>query len=162
VPGLTAEATLTASTGDPEPLRNGLDRPIGNADDVGADNGWTGELGSWVQYAWETPRTASALRFVFDSDLNRPEHNMTYRYPLPFAPVRVPQTMVRAFRVETLGEDRTWAAVARVENNYQRLVRLDVDVETRALRFIPESTWGSPQAHLFAWDVASHPERVRS
>ena len=39
-PALTSEAALTASEGDPEPLRNGLDRPIG--DD---DNGWTGELG---------------------------------------------------------------------------------------------------------------------
>ena len=44
VPELTRAATLTASEGDPEPLRNGFDRPVG--DD---DNGWTGSVGSWVR-----------------------------------------------------------------------------------------------------------------
>jgi hypothetical protein len=107
-----------------------------------------------VEYAWKAPRKVGALRFVFDSDLNRPEHNMTCRYPLPVEPVGVPQTLVRAFRVEARGEDGAWATVARVENNYQRMVRLALDVETRALRFVPESTWGSPEVHLFAWDVA--------
>jgi hypothetical protein len=107
-----------------------------------------------VQVAWDEPRHVGRLRFVFDSDLNRPEHNMTCRYPLPVEPVGVPQTMVRAFRVEAQDGDGAWATVARVENNYHRLVRLDVDVDTRAIRFVPEATWGSPEAHLYAWDVA--------
>ena len=59
VPALTQAATLTASEGDPEPLRNGLDRPIG-----GADNGWTGSLGAWVEYALRraAARAQAALR----------------------------------------------------------------------------------------------------
>jgi hypothetical protein len=153
-PALTQQATLTASEGDPEPLRNGIDRPVGNADDVGANNGWTGALGSWVQYAWEEPRHVGALRFTFDSDLDRPEHNMPCRYPLPVEPLGVPETVVRAFRIEAQDQSGKWTTVAHVENNYQRLVRLALDVETHAIRFIPESTWGAPQAHLFAWDVS--------
>jgi len=47
----------------------------------------------------------------------------------------------------------TWHVLLRQENNYQRLVRLPADVVAQAVRFIPEATWGSPQAHLFAWDV---------
>ena len=149
IPELTREAELTASEGDPEPLRNGLDRPIG-----GEDNGWTGSLGSsWVQYTFDGPRRVRGLRFVFDSDLNRREKNMPHYYPFPIEPVGVPETMTRAFRAEALGEDGGWHVVARVENNYQRLVRLDVDVQASAIRFVPEGTWGAERAHLFAWDV---------
>jgi hypothetical protein len=150
IPELTREAELTASEGDPEPLRNGLDRPIG-----GEDNGWTGSPGSsWVQYTFDGPRRVRGLRFVFDSDLNRREKNMPHYYPFPIEPVGVPETMTCAFRAEALGEDGGWHVVARVENNYQRLVRLDVDVQASAIRFVPEGTWGAERAHLFAWDVA--------
>jgi hypothetical protein len=38
-------ATIRTSEGDPEPLRNGVDRPVGSD-----DNGWTGGIGSWIQY----------------------------------------------------------------------------------------------------------------
>ncbi|MBI2301435.1 MAG: FAD-dependent oxidoreductase [Armatimonadetes bacterium] len=46
IPELSRTAKLTASEGDPEPLRNGTDRPI---DDV--DNGWHGSPGAWVEPA---------------------------------------------------------------------------------------------------------------
>lgn len=49
IPKLSIEAKLTASEGDPEPLRNGIDRPVG-----AEDNGWTGELGSYVQYTFQS------------------------------------------------------------------------------------------------------------
>jgi hypothetical protein len=152
VPALMKEAALTASEGDPEPLRNGLDRPVG-AD----DNGWTGGIGSWVQVAFDSPRHVRRLRFVFDSDLNRPEKSTPHCYPLRAEPVGVPETMTRAFRVEALDEalieGGRWRVIAREENNYQRLVRLEVDVQTSALRFVPEGTWGAERVHVFAWDV---------
>ena len=148
-PALTRAATLTASQGDPEPLRNGIDRPVG-----GADNGWQGRLGSWVQYAFDRPRRLRGLRFVFDSDLNRADKNMPCSYPLHAQPVPVPRTMTRAFRVDALEPSGQWVTVVRLDNNYQRLVRLEVDVEASAVRFIPEGTWGAQRAHLFAWDVS--------
>ncbi len=148
VPQLTREAELIASEGDPEPLRNGLDRPVG-----GDDNGWMGNCGSCVQYRFDRPRRVRRLRFVFDSDLNRPEKNMPHSYPLHIEPVGVPETMIRAFRVEALGQNNRWRVIVRKESNYQRLVRLETDVETSAIRFIPEATWGAEQVHVFAWDV---------
>jgi hypothetical protein len=93
------------------------------------------------------------LRFVFDSDLNRPEKNMPHSYPLHIEPVGVPETMIRAFRVEALDQNNRWRVIVREESNYQRLVRLETDVETSAIRFIPEATWGAEQVHVFAWDV---------
>jgi len=154
VPALTRAATLTASEGDPEPLRNGLDRPIADANDDWCDNGWTGDIGSWVEYRFDAPQPVRTLRFTFDSDLNRPEKATVANYRLHAEPVGVPQTLVRAFRVEALNDDGTWTTVAREENNYQRLVRLDVDVTTQAIRFVPDSTWGAERVHVFAWDVA--------
>ncbi|MBN1933555.1 MAG: FAD-dependent oxidoreductase [Anaerolineae bacterium] len=160
MPALTRQATLTASSGDPEPLRNGLDRPIDDATSGWRDNGWRGQIGDWVQYAFDTPQPVGQMRFVFDSDLNRPEMNQPSHYPLHAEPVVVPQTLVKAFRIEALDEDGHWRQVARVDNNYQRLVRLSVDSTTRAVRFIPESTWGAAYVHLFAWDVINLTHKV--
>jgi hypothetical protein len=78
---------------------------------------------------------------------------MPHSYPLDAPPRRVPATMTRAFRVEALDEEGEWEVIARVEDNYQRLVRVRIDVETDALRFIPEATWGADTVHLFALDV---------
>ena len=157
IPELTKRARLTASEGDPEPLRNGIDRPVGDE-----DNGWTGSIGSWVEYTFEKSEKISQLRFVFDSDLNRIEkvngherkaHNMPCNYPLDRAPLKVPECMTRAFRIEAKDENGEWKTVLRVDNNYQRLVRLNVDLRTTAIRFIPEATWGSQKVHVFSWDV---------
>ena len=62
--------------------------------------------------------------------------------------------MTRDFRVEALDDTGAWAVVAHVTNNYQRLVRLEMDVMATAIRFIPEATWGAPDVHVFAWDIA--------
>ncbi len=148
VPALTRAAKLTASEGDPEPLRNGVDRPVG-----AEDNGWTGKPGGWVQYTFDGIRRVRQLRFVFDSDLNRPEKNMPSRYPLHIEPVGVPKTMTRTFRVEARDEGGEWQLVAREESNYQRLVRMEVNIETSDIRFVPEATWGAERVHVFAWDV---------
>jgi hypothetical protein len=148
LPELTARAKLTASEGDPEPLRNGIERPTGDT-----DNGWTGKTGSWVQYSFDGPAHIRELRFIFDSDLNRKELNMPSNYPLDMEPVSVPETLIRAFRVEASKGDGGWNIIAHVESNYQRMVRLKIDVQTPAVRFIPESTWGAEQVHMFAWDV---------
>ena len=148
VPALARSATLAASQGDPEPLRNGIDRPIGSA-----DNGWCGKLGSWVEYRFAASQRVRQLRFIFDSDLNRQTKNMPHHFPLDAEPYQVPATLVRTFRIEALDDSGAWRTIAHERNNYQRLVRLEVDVETRALRFIPEATWGAPTAHLFAWDL---------
>ncbi len=148
VPALSESAQLTAAVNDPEPLRNGVDRPVG--DD---DNGWYGRLGSWVEYRFEAPRDISRVRLIFDSDLNRTGKNIRSNYPLKAEPLSVPATMTRAFRLEALDAAGEWYVLAREDNNYQRFVTIEVDAKTTAIRFIPEATWGAPEAHLFAYDV---------
>jgi hypothetical protein len=148
VPALSRQAELVATTGDPEPLRNGHDRPVD-----GADNGWRGGLDHTVTYRFSEPTPLHRARFVFDSDLNRPEKNMLSNYPLDIPPFQVPETLVRNFRLEAQRPDGSWETVARVEGSHQRLVIVDLDVEAAAIRFVPEATWGADAVHLFAWDV---------
>lgn len=148
IPQLTREATLTASDGDPEPLRNGFDRP-----DSQSFNGWSGSAGSWIQYTFSRPERLARLRLVFDSDLNRPDTAMLCKYPLQADPASVPATLIRAFRIDALDSSGEWNTVFRETNNHQRLVRIAIDAHTQALRLIPEQTWGASQMNVFAWDV---------
>ena len=148
VPALSRQATLAATSGNPEPLRNGLDRPIG-----GADNGWTGRVGDYVEYRFAETTPITQLRFVFDSDLNRTGKNSVSNYPLDLEPQRAPETLVRVYRIEALDDAGNWRTVHREANNYQRLVRVATDLRTGAVRFLPKATWGSEWARVFAWDV---------
>ncbi len=148
IPKLTKEAQLTASEGGPEPLRNGIDRPIGEV-----DNGWFGNTGSWIQYSFNIPQRVKELRFIFDSDLNRAGLNMPCNYPLNAEPLSVPKTMIRSFRVEFLNANDEVIEVKEENNNYQRLVRIKTDIITNKIKFIPISTWGADKFHVFAWDI---------
>jgi hypothetical protein len=149
VPALTEQAVLSASEGDPQPLRSGLDRPV-----AGVDNGWSGGPGAWVAYAFPKTAAVGEVRLVFDSDLNRSELNMLSHYARSIRPVGVPETLIRAFRLEVPGGDGAWQTVVRIDDNHQRLVRVPLDLQTDAIRFVPEATWGAGCFHVFAWDVA--------
>ena len=149
IPQLTRTAAMTASEGNPEPLRNGIDRPIG-----GEDNGWTGPLREgWIEYRFGKQEHIREMRFVFDSDLNRKIKNMPCNFPLSGNSRKVPETVIRKFRIEAEGENGQWRTVLRVDSNYQRLMKRKMDITASAIRFIPEETWGSEKAHLFAWDA---------
>lgn len=148
MPPLTREAELTASTGDPEPLRNGLDRPLD-----GEDNGWRGPPGAWVQYSFGSPRSVRQVRLVSDSDLSPRTRDTRCNYPLHPTPLTVPPVTLRSFRLDALDGSGNWRTVFRETNNYRRFVRVPLAVETRALRLIPQSTWGAEEVHLFAFDV---------
>ena len=154
IPALAARAKLTADHGDPEPLRNGVDRPVD-----GVDNGWRGPLGSAVTYRFDAPAKPACARLVFDSDLNRtdtierPENkNLRFRQPLDAPPWGLPAALVRDFRIEVERRGK-WEAAATVRDNRRRLARVPLDVSTAAVRLVCESTWGAPDAHLFAFDV---------
>lgn len=148
VSALSREASLTSSEGNPEPLRNGVDRSVGTA-----DNGWTGNLGSWIQYTFAAPRPIRETRLVFDSDLNRNRLGMRSNYPLNQPQQSPPASLVKSFRLETSLDGVSWHPLLKVEENHQRLVRLPCPATAKTIRFIPESTWGAQQIHLFSWEM---------
>lgn len=148
IPELTKKAMLTSSVGDAEVLRNGLDRPIREE-----DNGWFGNIGDWVQYSFNQPEHIQELRFVFDSHLNRKIHNMPCNYPLHNSDFHVPDSMIKDFKIEIKDYNGQWKEACKIKNNYQRLVRVKVDLQTTAIRFVPLSTWGLDKVHVFSWDI---------
>ena len=154
-------ASLTASEGNPEPLRNGIDRPVKNGEEWN-DNSWNCAPGGHVQYDFGKPVRLSEARIVFDSDLNRRgkgdaatnvEKNILSNFPLNQPPRTVPPTIVKAFRIEALMDNGEWQTVAREDNNYQRLARVPLDCMARSVRLVPVSTWGADICKLFAFEV---------
>ncbi len=157
---LTRNAELSASESDPEPLRNGQDRPIGDN-----DNGFEMAPSGWIEYAFNKPQKISHTRIIFDSNLNRgiTAHltnfhydllDMRCYYPLNQKQWEVPKSLVKSFRIEACGTDCHWKTIFRESNNYQRLVRVPLDIEATAVRLVPEETWGAETVHLFSWDLA--------
>ena len=157
IPALTKEAALLCDAPGAENLRDGTDRPTESG-----DNGVTVAKGEAVTYQFAEPKAVSRVRIVFDSDLNRStlpprearrHRNMMHNRPLHWPDVYVPQTMVRAFRVEGVAPDGTVRILAEETNNYQRLRRFAVEGTFTAVRLIPLATWGAEQCHLFAFEV---------
>jgi hypothetical protein len=89
---------------------------------------------------------------VFDSDLNQ-HKRMPCSVPLKGNGSGVPASMVRQYRVEARNSDGTWTTVFRDEQNYQRLVRVPLNVRTSAIRLVPEQTWGASEARIFSVDL---------
>ncbi len=144
-------ARLTASAGDAEALRNGVDRPVG--DDA---NLWCAPFGeAWAAYRFDGDTPLESVRLVFDSDLNRKEKNMPHGYPLDAPPWRTPRTLVRDFSLETCGADGVWCTAVRVTDNRQRLVRLPLRTRCRGVRLVPERAWGGGEARVFAFEAAA-------
>lgn len=159
IPALTQSAKLIVAGEDAENLRNGYDRPIG-----AADNGWTGHPGDSVTYRLAGPAVVKKARLIFDSDLNRltlpedPQYNRPQRanYFLDDKPMRVPATLIRDFRLDVCPENGHWYAFQTVNGNHQRLVTLDLSPAgpVAAVRFVPLATWGSPDCHVFSFDLS--------
>jgi hypothetical protein len=157
IPNLTKKAKLIAVEGNAEALRNGIDRPI---EDV--DNGWTGSIGSMIAYDFGKSEKLTKIRFVFDSDLNR-ETCTGHKNLKNYATIAnrfydmdafgFPETMVKSFRLEYLSENGEWKLLKQVDDNYQRLVYINTDVVTKAIRFTPIETWGSEEVHIFSWEI---------
>ncbi|MFN2350662.1 MAG: hypothetical protein ABR497_01815 [Kiritimatiellia bacterium] len=145
---LTAGATLTATAGDPAPLRNGYDRQIG------ADrNSWDAVPGDAVTMTWDQPTEIKRLRLVFDPDLSRTTRNMRSNYPLCPNYFSVPPSILKEFKIELDQGDGHWITVNETSCNHQRLVYIPMDKSARRLRFTALLTWGAPKVRLFAMDI---------
>ena len=73
--------------------------------------------------------------------------------PLNFGDFHVPGSMVRAYRLEGVKEDGSVQLLHAAANNYQRLNQIPISGAYRAIRLIPEETWGSRDVHLFSFEV---------
>lgn len=142
---LAREAKLSASSGDPAAVINGVDRPVGNT-----LNAWKASAGDHLMFAFDSVRSISGFRVVFDSHLAE-MRNMPSNYPRTLQDFTPPPTLVSDFRIETKSAAGLWETAAEVKDNHQRLVKLDFTPrETTAVRLVLEKTRGEPTVNVFA------------
>ncbi len=140
---LTMHAHLAASHGDPAPVRDGINRPVG--DDPHC---WPCTPGAWIEYRFDGARRVAQATLIVDSGLDQNVamswHQRDDQHTSP------PGVLPRALRVETL-QRGTWQPLASLTNNYQRVVRVPVNKKVDGVRAIIDGTWGAPQSRVYAW-----------
>jgi len=142
---LTMTSKLKASYGNPEPLRDGINRPVG-----GEQHAWDGRLGDSLEYTWPTTQIITSATFIFDSALSK---IIQMSYHQKDNQLRsIPPEMVKDFHVDVLTSDG-WRLWRKVTGNYQRLVNLDIGVPAKGIRATFDSTWGSDTVRVYAFFI---------
>ena len=125
-------------------VRNGFDR--------GDENCWVGQDGDTITYSFEGDTSVKEVRLIFDSNLNREEHNMPCCYPLHETKYKVPETLIRSFEIVGTKADGT-NCVLNIEENHQRFVRLPLNWNVSKITFRPKTTYGAKDFRLFSFEV---------
>ncbi len=156
VPAPCSEADLSASSGDPNRLLNGIERDLN-----GEDNGWWGSDGDYVQYCWTDALVCRYARLVLDSDFSD-NKRMLCRYPKGMEPAGMPSMLAREFSVEVRDAEGHWRAAAQVSDNHNRLHLIDLpDTDpVTGCRLRLGRSWGGGASHVFSFDV--HGDRTGS
>jgi len=145
MPSLTKRARLVASEGDPEPLRDGVWRPVG--DDAHA---WVARPGGHAAYLFDGPVRVEEVTLILDSALDAliamSHHQRDNQL------TSVPAVMPKSFRIEGLREGE-WRTLAAVEENHQRLVRVPVGGRVEGIRLVLDRTWGSEETRVYGFYV---------
>lgn len=143
---LTRESALTASAGDPEPVRDGWTRQI-----LENPHAWDAAPNGWVAYAFPRTTRVREAELMLDT-------GMEVQIGMIFQPgflrdYHVPTAMPRAFRLEGRKGD-SWETLFRCDDNRQRHWRIPVDRDLDGLRFVLEETRGAPVSRVYAFTVS--------
>lgn len=166
---LCNEKTLSADWGDASVLLNGTERKI-----WGNDNGYWGMCNRAITYTFDKKTHINDFRLIVDSDLDREytdgnprvlniSATLFKRLDYNYTSFGFPKCMLKSFRIEALNDNGEWVTVYSKDNNYQRMIRETLDIDTTAIRLVPihtylseelgKATYGSAQAHIFAFEV---------
>jgi len=143
---LTIGATLDATQGDPEPVRDGFGRQVD--DDSHA---WEAHPGDTIAYTFEAPVKVASVTLTLDSDLSK-------RIAPPSKGARlnalsaIPPQMPKVYRIEGLA-DGNWEVLHQEEDGHQRFVRISVDKRLEGVRFSLDETWGAETTRVYAFYV---------
>ena len=105
-----------------------------------------------VTLCFDQPEKISEIKLVFDSNLPREYYNMPCEYPLFEPDYRTPTTLVKSYKIfaNVDGKD---VEVAANTNNYQRFVRIPVDLTTDKLTLKMTETWGDEKFKILGFEV---------
>ena len=143
---LTIAADLRASSGNPEPLRDGYSRP------VGTDNHrWDGRIGDSVEYYLAQRTHVDTLTIVFDSDFSQhigmSKHGYYGQLTAP------PGKLVREFHIDVY-DGTAWTTLTSCKDNTRRLVKVPVKRPINGLRLTIDNTWGDSDTGVYAFYIA--------
>jgi len=142
---LTMTAELLASRGDPTPLRDGVNRPVG--DNIHA---WPCQVGDRVSYTFPKASHVSEATLIVDSALDK---NIFFSRYADYGQLTAPPPVLpKTFRLEGLQNDE-WHTLRQITDNHQRLVRLPVNETVEAIRFTLDGTWGGEASRLYAFYI---------
>lgn len=140
---LTRRAVLRASSGDAEPLRDGINRPVGKD-----THAWIGRVGDSIEYTWKDLHHVESATLVLDSALHKLaamshlQHDNQLRH--------VPEEMVKDLRIEIRAGGQ-WQPWRTVQGNHHRLLRAPISAEVDGIRVVFDSTWGAEAVRVFAF-----------
>lgn len=138
-------ASLTASQGNPEPVRDGISRPIG--DDTHC---WECQAGDWIAYLFPAAVDIDHVTAIVDSGLDQ---NVAMSYHQKDNHLTSPPDVIpKVFCIEGLIEDK-WQELIRLDQNHQRFCRFAVGRKLSGIRFVLEKTWGAEKTRLYAFYV---------
>jgi hypothetical protein len=137
------EAGLSASGGDPEPLRDGIHRPVGKE-----THRWECGPGGRVEYLFRGKTPVREAVLVFDSGLDKlltmsrlqPDNQLT-------AP---PGALCRSFLLEADGPEG-WTTLLADDDNHRRFVRVPVNAGIQRLRLTLRSPWEGGTIGLYGF-----------
>ena len=135
--------TLNAECSN-EIVRNGIDR--------GEENLWLGKKNEVIEYTLDADTQIKGIRLIFDSDLNRRFHNMPCNYPLVQTDFRLPETLIKEYKIQGISENGETEEI-HITDNRQRFVKHSVNWCVKTIRFIPLSTFGAKQFRVFDFEI---------
>lgn len=139
LPRLTRAAACSA-----EVVRNGMER--------GEQNCWVGKKGDIIEYEFDSDTEISGIRLVFDSDLNRDYHNMPCSYPLVQTKFKLPETLIKEYKIEIISENGAVESLY-IDDNHQRFVKHKINRKANKIRFVPIKSWGCDELRLFDFEI---------
>jgi hypothetical protein len=143
---LAIEAKLSGDGENLAALLDGLDR-----DREDENHAWEGSVGNNIEYAWQEDVNIGGVRLVFDSNLMN-EKRMPCTYPQKGDGTRIPSSLVKSFRLESLDDNGQWQVVHQENDNFYRLVQVPLALKTRGLRLVVEETWGASKVRVFGFE----------
>jgi len=148
IPEPTRTAKLTASAGDPQPVRDGWARQIG--DDPHA---WVGGPGGWLCYEFDAPRPISEVAVAFDTRMDLDTQFSWSMHCVGRYLSSLPETLPERFIIEVLADGR-WSPLLVETANIHRHYRRRVDRTVSAVRLRLERLRGNvDQTRVYSFIV---------
>lgn len=144
---ITQSAHLIAPRGDPEPLRDGINRPVG--DDPHC---WEGRVGDRLEMRWDSPQPIDRVTLILDSALSK-NIQMSYHQrddQLTSLPGEMVKEVALLIQPDASGDWELWGVHS---DNHQRLLNMEVHTTVYGVRVVFLSTWGAERFRVYAMYV---------